>query len=109
MGQVSECTDELIRAIRNSRDYVRYTRAEELLKKDPELKRQVDEYRLRVFRMQESRQDLYEYSDHMQKEYENLLSNPLAAEYLDAESSVCRMLQRIVWRISEGVAVELPG
>ena len=108
MGQLSECTENLVRAIRCSGDYVRYTEAEKELQKEPELKKQVDEYRLRVFRLQESRQDLYEHSDYLQKEYESLLRNPLAAEYLDAESAVCRLLQRIVWKISEGAAVELP-
>ena len=108
MEQLSECIENLIRAIRCSEDYVRYTKAERELQKEPELKKLVDEYRLRVFQLQESRQDLYECSDHIQKEFEALFSNPLAAEYLDAESSVCRLLQRIISRISEGAAVELP-
>ena len=108
MGQVTAWTDALIEAIRQSEDYMRYAEAEKALQKEPALKQWIDEYRLRVFALQESGQNLLEQSDRLLEEFEALHRNPLAAGYLDAESSVCRLLQRVVKRLSEGVAVELP-
>ena len=108
MGQVKACTDALIAAIRQSADYRRYEEAEKALEADPGLKQRIDEYRLRAFRLQESGENLLEQSDRLLEEFEALHRDPLAAGYLDAESSVCRLLQRVVRRISDEVAVELP-
>ena len=109
MDAVAVQTEELIAAVRNSRDYRRYEKSKELLRQRPELKKKVDEYRIRNFQMQQAGRDLYDESDEMLREFDSTLQDPLAAEYLDSESAVCRMVQRVFNYISKSLAVDLPG
>lgn len=109
MDPVAVHTEELIAAIRNSADYVRYKKCEGRLRQDPELKKKVDEYRIRNFQLQQAGRDLFDESDEVLREFDSTLKNPVAMEYLDAESAVCRMVQRVVNHINKSVAVDLPG
>ncbi len=108
MEQVARCTDALIMAIRQSEDYRRYVEAERAVHKDPELKKRIDEYRMRAYELQGSLEGIFEGSEALLQEFGSLHRHPLAAEYLDAESSVCRLLRMTVEQLSTGVAVELP-
>ncbi len=108
MEQVARCTDALITAIRQSEDFRRYVKAERAIHEDPELKRRIDEYRIRAYELQGALEGIFEGSEALLQEFGSLLRLPLAAEYLDAESSVCRMLRLTVEQLSTGVAVELP-
>ena len=108
MDPVALQTEGLISAIRSSGDYQRYKKCEEQLRQNPELKKKVDEYRVRNFQLQQTDRDLFDESDEVLREFGGVLKNPLAAEYLDAESSVCRMVQRVVNYINKSVAVDIP-
>lgn len=108
MEQVARCTDALIMAIRQSEDYRRYLEAEHEVHKDPELKKRIDGYRLRVFELQGEASDIYEQSDVLLQEFASLHRNSVAAEYLEAESAFCRLLRLTLERISAGIPVELP-
>ncbi len=108
MSEVAAKLDELIQAMKNSDDYRRYSRLEAELKEKPELKEKIDAYRKRSYDMQNSGRDLFDETDYVIHEYEELVTNSTAVAYLDAESSVCRMIQRVVDAINESVSVEFP-
>ena len=98
----------LIRAMRNSEDYRRYQRLEAELSTNPDLKRSVDNYRRRVFEMQNSNRDIFDETDYAIHDFDQLAKDPLAEDYLDAENSVCGMIRKVVDAISEEVIVRLP-
>ena len=54
MNEVEEAVDRLANALLNSDVYLEYKSKLEQVKKDPELKRQIDEFRMRNYELQQS-------------------------------------------------------
>ncbi len=107
-SDIDEKLNALIRSMRNSEDYRRYQRLEAELSTHPDLKRSVDNYRRRVFEMQNSSRDIFDETDYAIHDFDQLAKDPLAADYLDAENTVCGMIRKVVDAISEEVIVRLP-
>ena len=108
MDSVKEKAEELIQALEQSEDFIRYRNLENQLKEMPELRQKINEYRRKVYEMQTSGRDLYDETDYVLNEHSPLLRNEIAADYLDAESAVCRMVQRVMNAINREVHVEVP-
>lgn len=102
--------DALISAIRDSDAYRTYQQLEEeLTTQYPELKSQIDEFRLQNFRMQRSKDiDLFNEVDQFEKKYYQLRKNPKVNAYLEAELEVCHMIQEVHSGIRQQISVGIP-
>lgn len=96
-------------AIRNTDVYREYERQKEKVSRIPELKAQIDEYRIRNFEMQSMTDDgeLFHKIEDFEREYEKFRENPLVADFLDAELALCRMVQTINMRVTEALDFDL--
>ena len=108
MDEITERVYALTEAMKENRDYQRYLFLEAELQKNRELKKQVDEFRLRKYYLQESDVDLYEAVDEVDREFQELQKIPVVNAYLDAELSVCKMIQRVLETISQEVQIAEP-
>ena len=108
MDEITERVYALTEAMKENRDYQRYLFLEAELQKNRELKKQVDEFRLRNYYLQESEVDLYEAVDEVDREFQELQKIPVVNAYLDAELSVCKMIQRVLETISQEVQIAEP-
>ena len=54
MDKVSECLDSLVLEMQESKEYQNYLWMEQEISKDPELKRKIDDYRIRNYRLQQA-------------------------------------------------------
>jgi|UniRef100_I5AUU6 cell fate (sporulation/competence/biofilm development) regulator YlbF (YheA/YmcA/DUF963 family) len=108
MDEVTVKLQELINAMKKSEDYVRYRELEAKLNNDPEMRQRIDQYRQRVFDMQQADRDLFEETDYVLHEFNTLLTEQTASDFLDAEGAVCRMIQRVVDAINREVDVKIP-
>ncbi len=108
MDIITERLYALTEAMKEDSDYIRYLQLEEELERDKELKKKVDEYRLCNYYLQESDVDLYEAVDEIDREFRDLRKIPIVNAYLDAELSVCRMIQRVMGAISEEIKITTP-
>ena len=109
MDEITERVYALTEAMKENRDYQRYLFLEAELQKNRELKKQVDEFRLRNYYLQESDVDLYEAVDEVDREFQELQKIPVVNAYLDAELSVCKMIQRVLETISQEVQIAEPA
>ena len=82
-------TDKLLK----SEEYLKYVEQKERVKKYPDLKRQIDEFRRRNFDMQNSGDMVFEKIEAFEREYADFRDNPLVADFLEAELAFCRMMQ----------------
>lgn len=82
-------TDKLL----ESEEYLKYVEQKERVKKYPDLKRQIDEFRRRNFEMQNSGDMVFEKIEDFEREYADFRDNPLVADFLEAELAFCRMMQ----------------
>lgn len=109
MDIVTERLNALTDAMRNTIDYQSYLKLEAELDKDKDLKKRVDEFRLRNFSLQkEENVDLFDAVDGIDREFVELRKNPVVEEYLEAELSVCKMVQRVLNAIHHEVKIDVP-
>ncbi len=109
MDIVTERLNALTDAMRNTIDYQSYLKLEAELDKDKDLKKRVDEFRIRNFSLQkEENVDLFDAADDIDREFVELRKNPVVEEYLEAELSVCKMVQRVLNAIHHEVKIDVP-
>ena len=109
MDIVTERLNALTDAMRNTIDYQSYLKLEAELDKDKDLKKRVDEFRIRNFSLQkEENVDLFDAVDDIDREFVELRKNPWVEEYLEAELSVCKMVQRVLNAIHHEVKIDVP-
>ena len=96
-----------IASIRETDIYLEYREALEELKKDPDLKRRVDDFRKRNYNFQQSEDiDLNEYDQFRSEMVGFRASDQRVDTFLDAELALCRMIQDISYRITEAIDFE---
>ena len=104
-----ECAvDNLVEKIKCTEQYRAYVREKEKVHRFPELKEQIDSYRLRNFEIQNMTNDeeLFFKMEEFEKEYEKFRENPIVADFLAAELSLCRLVQRIYTVITAALDFE---
>ena len=109
MNDVTECTRTLLEAIRKSQAYRDFEQSKKKIKEHPELKQKIDDFRKRVYLLQNSDSSL-DVMDEMQRLYlerQELKKNVMVDEYLSSELRVCRMLQKISMEVMNVTDVEL--
>lgn len=94
---VMEAARQLAGIIRETDIYQEYLRCREILKKQPELYAQVNEYRRKNFDIQNESEgsELFDRMEAFEREYREFRENPLVDDFLRAELALCRMLQEM--------------
>lgn len=94
--ELKESAELLLEMLRDDPDYQKYLVISDELEANPELARRVHAFRRRNHELQNHslhpEEDMWE----MNREYQELIRNPLVNAYFDAEGSVCRMLQKVM-------------
>lgn len=106
MDNVDAAMNKLIDEIKASDKYIEYRKQLELLKANPELKLQVDDYRKRNYEMQMSENLDFATLARFQEEFKTFRENPLVDNFLAAELDFCRMMQKINFTITEALDFE---
>ena len=104
-----ECVvEKLIDSIKHTKQYLEYEREKEKVNRFPDLKEQIDSYRWRNFEIQNMTNDeeLFFKMEEFEREYEKFRENPIVADFLAAELSLCRLIQNINTRITAALDFE---
>lgn len=103
MNEVEEAAEALADALLNSDVYQEYKSKLDQVKQYPDLKRQIDEFRMRNYELQQSPDYAFDKMEQFQREYQTFRDDPLVSDFLAAELAFCRMVQdvenRLVGRI----------
>ncbi len=86
-----------------SAEYQEYVAQRERVLKVPGLKAQIDEFRIRNYQMQTSRDMVFEKIEAFEREYADFCDNPLVDEFLAAELAFCRMMQEHYGKVLDAV------
>ena len=106
--RLDEILNNLANAFKDSPEYRDYQRIRELIHQDPEKERAINEFRRRNFELHKYRNtDLYNEIDRLEQEFAPLRAQPYVNEYLAAELALCRMVQRINYRLMEEIEFDL--
>ena len=85
--------DLYIQEVLASEEYKRYACIRDKVKEYPDLKARIDIFRTKNFELQRS-DDAFDKLEEFEREYEELMEEPMVAEFLDAELAFCRMMQK---------------
>ncbi|MDO4344725.1 MAG: YlbF family regulator [Eubacteriales bacterium] len=102
-------TKALIQVIYDSREYREFVKAKKKVAGQPELKAQINQYRMDVYKLQNycDAKDLFEQTEEFNRQHAQFRKNPLVDEYLRSELAVCRILQRVASEVVDSVDLDL--
>lgn len=103
---LNQAVEDMIAALRESKVYRTYQEALAVVKQQPELKHEIDEYRKKNYLMQNSGDMAFESIEQFEREYSDFRENPLVSEFLAAELALCRMVQQISLHVTEKLDFE---
>lgn len=98
---VEEAMNDFIQVIKDSDTYKEYRRQLELVLQEPELKKQIDEYRSRNYEMQMSDNVAFDRVIAFEQEFKGFRENPLVDSFLAAELDFCRMMQNVYFKMTD--------
>lgn len=109
INKIEELKADIKKTIQQSQAYKEYLELNELLLRQPDVKRQVDDYRRENFRLQYSDDvgDSISASQSLTQGYEEMFRQPLVSRYLSAELSICRLVQEICMSVVESVDFDM--
>lgn len=107
--RVEKCTRELLEALRECEEYRMFEESKARMKERPELREKMDEFRKKVYLIQNSNTsiDMLDEMSKLFKERQAIYEEPLVAEYMEAELHMCRLLQKISMEIIGISQIEL--
>ncbi|MDE7252741.1 MAG: YlbF family regulator [Acetatifactor sp.] len=106
MNNIDNALQQLIAAILASKIYHDYDTQRNLVNQQPELKKQIDEFRARNLELQTNESTTFEQIDNFEREYAGFRENPLVDKFLEAELAFCRLLQDINLRLTDAMHFE---
>lgn len=105
MNRIDESINLLAATLKESPEYQRYQEMRDRIHMNPEIEREVNEFRKRTYQLQNSREpiDLFTEIDRLYQESASLRAQPDVSEYLAAELALCRMVQHINYRLMQEI------
>ena len=103
---VNRAVEQMVQAIRNTDAYLEYRRQLGRIKEQPELKKQIDDFRTRNFELQTSKDTNFDKIDQFTRENEAFRENPLVSDFLAVELAFCRMMQEIGLYVTDQMKFE---
>lgn len=108
MQNVEVQTDNLVKAIQESEEYIRYKSVEEALSEQKELWNKVNEFRRNKFFVQMKQgENFLEENDKIKSDYDTLLHNGLVEDFLVAEQQLCKLMRKINARIFDSIDMNI--
>lgn len=97
MDEIRRCTAQLLDVIRDSDVYRTYIEAQKAVAADPRARETVNEFRRRMYEIQNSEDpdSVYEQTEKLEKDFYIVRRNDVMNRYLQAELAMCRTLQTI--------------
>ncbi len=96
--------EQLVAEMKNSKEYIRFKRAEAKVAEFSGLQQRIDEFRGNWYALQSSgTPQLFEQIDSVEEHYAKLRENPYVQEFLAAELALCRMFQQVNWTIMQNL------
>lgn len=107
-NQMKTALEGFVKAVKETETCKRYYYQLEKLKKNPELFKKVNEYRMQNYEIQNTSQDheMFEKMDAFEKKYEKFRDNPIVDDFLRAELALCRLIQEVNVYLTEEIGFE---
>lgn len=108
MNDVDQAIENLLEALKQTREYTEYQYQLQKINMQPELRRQVDAFRKENYELQKSTPEdqLLQRMEQFEEKYQAFRENTLVNDFLAAELAFCRKMQEVTLRIMDGLPFE---
>ena len=108
MTEVEQAIENLLSVIKQTNEYEDFRYQLDKINLQPELHRQIDEFRKENFELQNNTPEdqMLQKSEEFEERYQTFRENPLVNDFLTAETAFCRRMQEINLKITEGLQFE---
>ena len=108
MTEVEQAIENLLSVIKQTKEYEEFRYQLDKINLQPELHRQIDEFRKENFELQNNTPEdqMLQKSEEFEEKYQTFRENPLVNDFLTAETAFCRRMQEINLKITEGLQFE---
>ncbi|MCR5722660.1 MAG: YlbF family regulator [Lachnospiraceae bacterium] len=107
MTDLTDLSNQVSEAIRNTPEYAEFNRLLMKLKEDPQLYRLVDEMRDKNFMIHQGDVgDPYDMMDALTNEYEGVINKVSVSEFLQAEIALCRMIHEFNRNVTASLEID---
>lgn len=108
MTEVEQAIENLLSVIKQTKEYEEFRYQLDKINLQPELHRQIDEFRKENFELQNNTPEdqMLQKSEEFEERYQTFRENPLVNDFLTAETAFCRRMQEINLKITEGLQFE---
>ena len=108
MTEVEQAIENLLSVIKQTKEYEEFRYQLDKINLQPELHRQIDEFRKENFELQNNTPEdqMLQKSEEFEERYQTFRENPLVNDFLTAETGFCRRMQEINLKITEGLQFE---
>lgn len=105
MTDVEKAIENLLDAIRQTKEYTEYRCQLDKINMQPELHQQIDDFRRENYQLQNCtpQEEMLQRIEQFEEKYRVFRENPLVNDFLAAEIAFCRKMQEINLRITEGL------
>lgn len=105
MAEVDQAIEDLLSVIRQMKEYIEYKIQYDKINMQPELHKQIDEFRIENYQLQNStpEEEMLQRIEQFEQKYQTFRENPLVNDFLEAELAFCRKMQEITLKITEGL------
>lgn len=107
MTDLTELSRYGVEALQATPEYAEYQRLRALVAEDPHLLARVKELMDKNFKLHQSDStELFELMDALTNEYEDVINNELACDFMEAEVVLCRLVQELSYRVLDGLELD---
>jgi len=104
MTDLHETTEAVIAVVKETEEYKKYIWALRKLKEYPELFNRVNELREKNYLLHRNdSEDMIDWLDALTNEFDDVINNESVSEFLQAESSLCRLMSELSTSIVRGL------
>ncbi len=109
MKNLEQALNAFVGSLKESDTYRKYMQERKQIELYPDLKRRIDEYRRKMFILQntEDGDRLFDEVEQLEAEGASLRDNQLVNDFLAAELSFCRMMQDVYTRITADLEFDM--
>jgi len=105
---VKKDVEHFISVLKNTEEYLDYRQKSAKVEEDENLKNKLQEYRIMNYNLQQELdpEAIRQRTQDLERMYDELEHNPVAADFLDAEMTFCRMMQEVNLAIYASMDIE---
>lgn len=107
--EILDKTKALTQLLKNTDSYRQYLLHLERLEGRPEIYRELNSFRKKNLEIQMAAEDAeyYEKTDALQREYKDILMEPVVMDFLTSEQTVCRILRLVYHTLAEEMELDI--